>query len=139
MPTTALGPVLALTKGRPVKNLNKLILGFGVLGLVAMFIPQGGASLFSLFKFLGTGQLVIMLAAFGVPTVMGVMSLKAPLQKWQAGASIAGFGLGCFKLEVWKSVAHIGELFKAFPMLLIVVAAIGGLVVSILAMVKTAK
>lgn len=116
---------------------KKLILAFGALGIVAMFIPTNGMMLFSLFKLLGMGQLVLMLAAFGVPVAMAAMAMsKPPMQKWQAGAAAAGFALGCFKLEVWKALPHIGELVKMFPMLLLVVAAIGGLVVSIMGVVK---
>lgn len=117
--------------------MKKLILAFGVLGLAAMFIPTNGFMLFSLFKMLGMGQLVIMLAAFAIPVAMGAMAMsKPPMQKWQAGVALAAFGLGAFKLEVWKVIAHIGELFKVIPMFLIVVAAIGGVVVSIMALVK---
>ncbi len=93
--------------------------------------------MFSLFKLISTGQLVIMLLAFGLPAVMGALMMKGPVQKWQAGVAAAGFALGCVKLEVWKAVAHIGELTKMFPMLLIVIAAIGGLVASIISL--TAK
>lgn len=116
---------------------KKLILAFGVLGIVSMFIPTNGFMLFSLFKLIGTGQLVIMLAAFGVPVAMAAMAMsKPPMQKWQTGVSLACFGLGAFKLEVWKVLPHIGELFKMIPMLLIVVAAIGGVIVSIMGLVK---
>lgn len=116
---------------------KKLIVAFGALGIISMFIPMSGMMLFSLFKLIGMGQLIIMLAAFGVPLALGFMAIsKPPLQKWQAGVSAACFGLGCFKLEVWKVLPHIGELVKMFPMLLIVVAAIGGLVVSIMGIVK---
>lgn len=120
-----------------MKNLKVLILAFGILGIVAMFIPMQGFTLFSLFKLIGMGQLVIMLAAFGVPVAMGAMAMsKPPMQKWQAGVALAGFGLGAFKLEVWKVFGELGALFKMVPMLLIVVAAIGGVVVSALALAK---
>jgi len=121
-----------------VKNLKVLILVFGILGIVSMFIPTQGFTLFSLFKLMGTGQLVLMLLAFALPAAMGGMAMsKPPMQKWQAGVAAAGFALACVKLEVWKVFGELGALFKVFPMLLIVVAAIGGVIVSILALTKS--
>jgi hypothetical protein len=120
-----------------VKNSKVGVLAFGVLGLISMFIPTHGMTLFSLFKLVGSGQLVLMLLSFGLPAAMGAMMMKGPAQKWQAGVAAAGFALACVKLEIWKTVPHIGELVKIFPMLLIVIAAIGGLVASIISL--TAK
>jgi hypothetical protein len=111
---------------------------FGILGVLGLFIPQGGMSLFGMLKAFGaTGQAVLMLIAFALPAVMGGLAVaKPPLQKWQAGVALAGFALASYKLEIWKVLPHIGELFKAIPMLLLVVACIGGLVVSILGLAK---
>lgn len=119
-----------------MKNLKIGILVCGVLGILSMFIPKEGMTLFSLFKLLGGAQLGIMLAAFGLPTAMGAMALKGPMQKWQAGVAAAGFGLASFKLEVWKALPHIGDLVKFFPMLLIVLSAVVGLILSIVVLVK---
>ena len=119
-----------------MKNAKIGVLVFGVLGLLSMFIPTQGITLFSLFKLIGSGQLVIMLLAFALPAVMGGMMMKGA-QKWQAGVAAAGFLLGCIKLEVWKALPHIGELTKMFPMLLIVISAVVGLVCAIIAL--TAK
>jgi hypothetical protein len=120
-----------------VKNLKMLILAFGALGIVSMFIPQDGFTWFSLFKAMGMGQLVLMLAAFAAPAAMGAMALKAPMQKWQKGVALAGFALGCVKLRIWEVLPHIGELFKMFPMLLMVVAALGGVIVSGISLTKS--
>ncbi len=120
-----------------MKNTKIGVLAFGVLGLLSMFIPTHGMTLFSLFKLAGSGQVGIMLAAFAIPAVMGALMVKGPVQKWQGGVAAAGFLLACWKLEVWKAIAHVGELAKVFPMLLIVIAAIGGLVFSVLSL--TAK
>jgi hypothetical protein len=120
-----------------VKNLKVLILVFGILGIISMFIPVHGFTLFSLFKLMGTGQLALMVLSFGLPAAMGGMAVaKPPMQKWQGGVALAGFALGCVKLRVWEALGHFGELTKMFPMLLIVIAAIGGVVVSILSLVK---
>jgi hypothetical protein len=120
-----------------VKNLKVLILVFGILGIVSMFIPTHGFTLFSLFKLVGTGQLALMLIAFALPAAMGGMAMsKPPLQKWQSGVALAGFALACVKLEVWKIFKDFGGLFKVLPMLLIVVAAIGGVIVAALSLAK---
>jgi hypothetical protein len=121
-----------------VKNLKMLILVFGILGVVSMFIPTHGMTLFSLFKLMGTGQMALMLIAFILPAAMGGMAMsKPPMQKWQSGVAAAGFALACVKLEVWKIFKDFGGLFKVVPMLLIVVAAIGGLVVSVMSIAKS--
>lgn len=120
-----------------MKNTKIGVLAFGVLGLLSMFIPTQGMTLFSLFKLAGSGQVALMLVSFAVPAVMGAMMLKGPAQKWQGGVAAAGFALGCVKLRVWEMLPHMGELFKVFPMLLIVLSAIAGLVFAILSL--TAK
>lgn len=120
-----------------MKNTKIGVLAFGVLGLISMFIPTHGMTLFSLFKLAGSGQSIIMLVAFALPAVMGALMMKGPAQKWQGGVAAAGFALACWKLEIWKAIPHIGELAKVFPMLLIVIAAIGGLVSAVLTL--TAK
>ena len=116
---------------------NKLILAFGVLGVIAMFIPTEGMTLFSLFKLLGMSYLVPIAGGFAAAAVMGIMSMKGPMLKWQSGVAVAGFAAASIRLEVWKVFPHIGELFKMIPMLLIVVAAIAGLIVSVLALLKS--
>jgi len=120
-----------------VKNLKVLILVFGILGIVSMFIPTHGFTLFSLFKLMGTGQLALMFISFALPAAMGGMAVaKPPIQKWQAGVAAAGFALACVKLRIWEAFKDLGGLFKVFPMLLIFIAAVGGLVVSIMALAK---
>jgi hypothetical protein len=120
--------------------MKKLILAFGVLGVVAMFIPMGGGmpSMFSMLKAFAMGQLVIMLVAFALPAAMGAMAMsKPPLQKWQAGVALAGFGLAAWKLQIWTWLSHIGEAVKSIPTLLFMVAVIGGVIASIMALVKS--
>lgn len=119
--------------------MKKLILAFGVLGVVAMFVPMGGGmpSMFTMLKAFAAGQLVIMLVAFILPIAMGAMAMsKPPMQKWQAGVAFAGFGLAAWKLEIWKLISHIGDVVKSIPMLLFMVAVIGGVVVSLMAIAK---
>lgn len=116
---------------------KKLMLAFGVLGLLGLFIPQGGFSWFSVLKMISGTQLIIVLAAFALPTIGGILAVtKPPMQKWQAGLGIAGFGLAAWKFEIWRIFKDFGGLFKHIPTLLIVIAIVGGLIASIMAVVK---
>jgi hypothetical protein len=109
------------------------VLVFGVLGLISMFIPTEGMTLFSLFKLLGTGQLVIMLLAFGIPAVVGLIGLKNGIGRGPGIAAIVGFGLACWKMEIW----HLGQALEGpLPMKLIALSAILGLVSAILVVAK---
>ena len=119
-----------------MKNLKYGILALGALGLLACFLPFvsfGGQSI----SFFGmrkgaAGQVFITMGGFLLAAVMGGMGLKQ-LLKWQAGAAAAGFAFVLFKLR-----DGIMDLLKhgAIGAKLMVVAAVAGLVVSILAAVK---
>ncbi|HPH67132.1 MAG TPA: hypothetical protein PLF40_15365 [Kofleriaceae bacterium] len=119
-----------------MKNLKYGILGLGVLGLLACFLPfvsfgDQSMSFFGMRKAVA-GQVYITMAGFILAAVMGGMGLKQ-LLKWQAGAAAAGFAFVLFKLR-----DGITDLLKhgAIGAKLMVVAAVAGLVVSILAAVK---
>ncbi len=117
--------------------MKKLILAFGVLGLISLFIPQQGFMLFSLLKMMGMGYLVPIVGGFGAAVAMGAMAMsKPPMQKWQAGVAAGGFALIFVRFKMWEVLKELGSLFKAIPMLLFVVAVIGGLIVSIIAVAK---
>jgi hypothetical protein len=120
-----------------VKNLKVLILVFGILGLVSMFLPMGGGmpSMFSLFMEFDKFQLILMLAAFGVPTAVAAMGLaKPPAQAWHGIAALAGFALGAVKTRIWESAPHIMDV--PMSMKLMLVAVVGGVIVSIMGVVK---
>ena len=120
-----------------MKNLKYGILGLGVLGLLACFLPfisfgDQSMSLFGMRKG-AAGQVFLTMGGFIVAAVMGGMGLKQ-LLKWQAGAAAAGFAFVIFKMrdgltDVFKAPFGIGAK-------LIVLSAVAGLVVSILAAVK---
>ena len=120
-----------------MKNLKFGILAFGVLGLLGCFLPFisfGGesASLFAMRKG-DAGQVFMTMGGFILAAVMGGMGLKQ-LLKWQAGAAAAGFAFVLFKMR-----DGITDVFKApfgTGAKLIIVSAVAGLVVSILAAVK---
>jgi hypothetical protein len=123
-----------------VKNLKLLILVFGILGLVSLFLPLG-SGLPSTFKALMEGDkftLLLMLAAFGLPTVMGAMGMaKPPFMAWQAALATAGFALGAIKTRIWETLPHIADL--PISLVLMSIAAILGLIFAIMALVKPEK
>ena len=58
------------------------------------------------------------------------------MQKWQAGVAAGAFALIFVRFKLWEVLKEMGALFKMIPMLLFVVAVIGGLIVSIMALAK---
>ncbi len=120
-----------------MKNLKVLILVFGVIGLISMFLPvgEGAPSMFSLFMAVDKFQLILMLAAFGVPTAVAAAGLaKPPAQAWHGIAAAAGFALGAVKTRIWETAPHIMDV--PLSLKLMIIAVVGGLIVSILAIVK---
>jgi hypothetical protein len=78
---------------------------------------------------------IIFLAAYALPTLMGLLALlKPPAQAWHGAIALAGFGVAAVRGQVWNMLSGFGELGgkeKAVPILIIV-----GVLVSILAMLK---
>jgi hypothetical protein len=114
--------------------MKKLILAFGALGLVSMFIPTHGVMLISAFKAAGMLHLILMLAAFLIP--LGVAASAKSFQPIHAIVALGGFVIACVKLEVWSLLPHIGALTEIFPLFLMVIAATAGAIVSIIAVAK---
>lgn len=120
-----------------MKNLKVVILACGIAGLVSMFLPiaSGAPSMFSMLLEFDKLQLILMLAAFGVPTAVCAMGLaKPPAQAWHGIAAAAGFGLAAVKMRIWSSISHIADAPLSGKLMLI--ATVVGLVVSIMAVVK---
>jgi hypothetical protein len=118
-----------------VKNLKLAILGFAALGL-ALWLSE-----FELFKamlthpFAGSGTGLILIGGFVLPLVMGIMGMtKPPFQMWQAVASLAGFAAIAIKTEIWSALPHIAD--AGGRGILMIVAIIGGIVVSAMAIAK---
>lgn len=78
---------------------------------------------------------IIFLAAYGLPTLMGVLALlKPPAQAWHGAIALAGFGVAAVRGKVWDQLSGFGDLSgkgKAGVAVLVL-----GIVVSVLAMVK---
>jgi hypothetical protein len=118
-----------------MKNMKVLILVFGILGVISLFIPTEGFTMFAFLKLAGMGYLVPVLGGFVLAAVMGGMGLaKPPMQQWQAGAAAAGFGMVFVRLKFWQMIKGIGDAPLSGKLL--IVAVLGGLIVSILALAK---
>ena len=118
-----------------MKNMKVLILVFGILGVISLFIPTEGFTMFAFLKLAGMGYLVPVLGGFVLAAVMGGMGLaKPPMQQWQAGAAAAGFAMVFVRLKFWQILKGIGD--QPLSGKLLIVAVLGGLVVSIIALAK---
>ncbi len=123
-----------------MKNLKVLILVFGILGVVSLFVPEHGFTLFALLKLMGMGRLVPVLGGFVAAAAMGGMALsKPPMQKWQSIVALVGFALAGVRLEIWNAFKDLGGVFKSIPMLLFFVSTIGGIIVSAMSVTKDDK
>jgi hypothetical protein len=118
-----------------MKNMKVLILVFGILGVISLFIPTEGFTMFALLKAMGAGYLVPILGGFVLAAVMGAMGLaKPPMQQWQAGAAAAGFAAVFIRFRMWDLLKGIGG--APLSAKLMIVAVLGGLIVSIIALAK---
>jgi len=113
-----------------VKNLKLGVLICGALGIVGMVMAGIGAMLSA-----EKANTIIMLVAFGLPVLMAVMALgKPPFLAWQAGVSLACFGLAAFKLRLWETIKVIGDLPTELKLML--VGAGLGVIFAVIALLK---
>jgi hypothetical protein len=118
-----------------MKNMKVLILVFGILGVISLFIPTEGFTMFAFLKLAGMGYLVPVLGGFVLAAVMGAMGLaKPPMLQWQAGLAAAGFGMVFVRMKFWQMLKGIGDTPLSGKLL--IVAVLGGLIVSIIALAK---
>jgi hypothetical protein len=118
-----------------VKNLKFLIVAFGALGLVILL------SEFEMFKALLTHPFVeggfgaIMIGGFVLPVIMGTLGiLRPPLKMAPAIVALAGFAAIAVKTKVWEALPHIMD--EPIKGKLTLVAIVGGVIVSLLAVIK---
>ncbi len=118
-----------------MKNMKVLILVFGILGVISLFIPTEGFTMFAFLKLAGIGYLAPVLGGFVLAAVMGAMGLaKPPMQQWQAGLAALGFVAVFVRLKFWQLLKGFGD--SPLSGKLLVVAVLGGLIVSIIALAK---
>jgi hypothetical protein len=111
-----------------VKNLKIPILVCGA-ALLALFVSEG------LDLADNTVHTLIMLAAFALPTVMGLVALaRPPMQAWQGAMALAGFGIAAVRTRIWQQLPDLMDApgkAKAAVALLVV-----GVIVSAVAMLR---
>jgi hypothetical protein len=127
-----------------VKNLKFAVLAFGVLGLISVFLPlvsMGDVSI-SLWKMKDAAAANVYgtMVGFLLAIVAGVMgAAKPPFGKPQAGIGLVGF-IVALTMMTDKKPWKMFDLFKGGSAIggkLLAVSALGGLIVSILALVKS--
>lgn len=119
-----------------MKKLAFPILAFSILGLIDLFIPSPGGSMFSVFLEHDVFRLVLMFVAFGLPAVASLIALRKPakLPEWLGMAALGGFAIATVKSQIWLMIQNLSDLTLA--MQLLVVAILGGVVSSILAVAQ---
>ena len=120
-----------------MKNLKFGVILFGALGLIACFIPAEGVKFFDMAA-INKGMVYGTLIGFALALVAGIMgAAKPPFGKPQAGMALVGFAVALTMM----TDKHPWKVFDGFkgplPAKLLVIAALGGLVVSILSLVKS--
>lgn len=117
-----------------MKTAKPLILLFAVLGLVGMFLPNSPLpSMFSMLMEVSKFDLLLLLAGFALPLGAAAGAFNKPAA-WQALAAVFGFGLVCIKMHIWELAPHVLDV--PLGMKLLVVGAAGGLIASIVGLVK---
>ena len=113
-----------------MKNLKILIMLCGA-GLLVMMLTDGIGAKFEADKV----DALIMLAAFALPTLMGLMGLaKPPFMAWQGAIALAGFGVAAVRGKIWEALPNFMDQTgkgKAGMILLVL-----GIVVSALSIAK---
>ena len=112
------------------------VLAFAVLGVVALFIPGAdGRSMLGHAIEDNKVATIFLVAGFGVPLLMGGLGLlKPPFRAWQSVAALAGFAMLAVKFQLWLVLPQFTDGVLAAQ--LFIIAAIGGIAVSIFGAAK---
>ncbi|MBL4635377.1 MAG: hypothetical protein JKY56_16070, partial [Kofleriaceae bacterium] len=91
------------------------VLGFGVLGLLAVFLPfiSFGDESFSMWKLreaVGSGQVFMIMGGFLAAAIMGGLALKDGMARWQGIVASLGFALTLVKLRPWGPAFSDGAI-----------------------------
>jgi hypothetical protein len=121
-----------------MKNLKLGVLAFAVLGLALLVSDFEWFKLVVKHPLEGGAFGLCVIGGFALALLMGLAGvLKPPFTQQQALIALVGFALPGIKMRVWDSVIHIAEVAKDTKPLLLVIAIVGGVLVSALAMVKS--
>jgi hypothetical protein len=111
-----------------VKHLKLLILGVGAALLVLMI--SSGLNFED-----NKVDTIIMLAAYGLPTLMGLMGVvRPPLQSWQAAIALSGFGVAAVRTRIWEQLPELAD--KTGKGKAVLILQVVGVLVSAVAMLK---
>lgn len=117
----------------PVKAIKLAILLCGLVGLVSVFTPFDGMSLFEATRHGQIADSIIVVAGFAVPAVLAALALcRPPMAQWQAVASLAALVVLAVKTRLWEfalEVLHLPHVLQLF-----VIADIAGVVACVLAL-----
>ncbi len=118
-----------------MKNLKLAILAFAALGLALEISEFESFKAMLTHPFAGSATGLIMIGGFVLPLVMGIMGMtKPPFMMWQALASLAGFAAIAIKGKIWDAFPHIADM--NVKGILALVAVVGGVIVSAIAVAK---
>jgi hypothetical protein len=118
-----------------MKQIKFAILGAGIIGLIAVFLPFVSVGPFSasLWKLReapgGSGQVFLTMGGFVVGAVMGVLAVTGKrLVRWQAIVSLIGFALSFIKVRdgLTGEGSAIGAKLLFIAALIGLIAAIAG-------------
>jgi hypothetical protein len=120
-----------------MKAIKLAILIFGIAGLSTIIVPYDGEVMIGAYA-KAPVELLKFCAIFLVPTIMGAILLsKRPAPMWPAVLALAGFSFGFVQGHLWEVIPHIPDgALKNISMLIGVVAILGGMVASVIAVVK---
>jgi len=120
-----------------MQNLKFGVLVCGLLGTIGVFLPMvsfgdNSISLWGSRELAGSGQVFMVLISFLAATAMGGMGVAKGLQRWMSIVATIAFAFVLFKFR-----DGLFDLFKgAIGAKLMGVGAWGGLIVSVLTIVK---
>lgn len=118
-----------------MKNVKLVILGSGMLGLVALLVPFGGRSLLLDYFAAAPGSGIVYAAIFLLPIAMAIIALaRPPMRSWQPGVALAGFVLGVARFQLWQVVAHLGS--AGVQAVLLLATLVAGTIAAIIALMK---
>jgi len=119
-----------------MKATKGLIILFAVLGLSWLVVPYDGAVLLPLW-IKGAPRSLEFLAYFVPGLLMGLVMMKPPAPMWAAVVALAGFSFGFVRLHLWEVIPRIPDGgLKNIGQIVLVVAILGGMLVSIIGVVK---
>jgi len=120
-----------------VKNLKLGVLAFAVLGLGVLASEGEAFKAMITHPFTSGAYGLCVVGGFVLALLTGVMGvLKPPFTQQQGLIALVGFALPGIKLRAWELVIHINQTAKDTKTLLFVIAVVGGVLVSALAMAK---